>query len=110
MNANNRVTPQQAALVLGVPVVRGLVEELSRFAGDDKTPWAKPGSTHNWHLLSADNSTPTHLPKLGDELLADGLLDRVNPVTGAAGQDDAFALIHLLKPSIAWTPSLCSLP
>ncbi len=36
LNANGRVTPQQAALMLGVPIVCGLVEKLSRFAADDK--------------------------------------------------------------------------
>jgi hypothetical protein len=36
LDANSRVAPQQAALVLGVPVVCSLVEKLGRFAGDNK--------------------------------------------------------------------------
>jgi transposase len=34
LNPNGRVTPQQAALMLGVPVVRRLIEKLRRLAGD----------------------------------------------------------------------------
>jgi hypothetical protein len=50
--------------MLGVPVVRRLIEKLRRLAGDHKS-MRKTADIHSWRLLSAGNSTPPHLPKLG---------------------------------------------